>query len=311
MLRRTLSFGRLIVAAVFASAGGMAAAGERIDFSGELATGVKYDSNVSVLDLDTHTDRADVALLTDAGFGARVALTQGTRLKLGADWTQTLYQDASAFDLSIRQASAAIEHDAGPVKTGLSLHHAHAELGDEAFLGMRRLSPSLARLFGRRLYLRGAWVRTDKTHRRDAGRSAVNDGFSADAFLFLDGTSRYLALGWLAGREDARQDDFDYRSKRLRLTYAHSFEWTGIEVALKSRLQLERRAYRQELEAPFPLTEPERRSDERWRAALFADVPLNEWLTLQSALEYARNASNLASADFDEVSYSARLAAAF
>lgn len=212
----------------------------------------------------------------------------------------------------IQHASAALKYDAGVLDAGLGLHHVDAQQGGDDFLTLRRVSPSVAKLFGERLYLRGAYVRTDKDLRNDAGRSAVNDGFSAGAFLFLDGPTRYVAFGWTTADEDAANDDFDYDGDRLKLMYAQRLEWPAAAVELKSRLELERRDYRQVLASASLLAADSRqRSDERLRATLQMDVPVNDWLTVESAVEYASNASNLASADFDETRYSVRLAAAF
>ncbi|HZD54154.1 MAG TPA: hypothetical protein VE175_13975, partial [Woeseiaceae bacterium] len=167
----------------------------------------------------------------------------------------------------------------------------------------------VAKLFGDRLYLRGAWIHTDKDQRTDAGRSAVSDGLSMDAFLFLDGPSRYLALGYLVADEDAARDGFDYDGRRFRLLYTQRLEWMSIE--LKSRLQLEHRDYAQLVDEPLPENGTTRRADDRLRARFSLDLPVNEWFTVESGIEYARNASNLETADFDEVGYSVRLAAAF
>ncbi|HET6629438.1 MAG TPA: hypothetical protein VFG91_06665 [Woeseiaceae bacterium] len=306
---RTISSALCLITALAASA--VTAADDRVDFNGEAATGIEYDSNVSVIDLDKNTGRGDAALLTDLGLGADITLTEAVALKLGYDWSQTRHQDFSDFDLSMHKASAALKYDAGIVDTGLALHYVDAQLGGDDFLEMRRFSPSLAKLFGEHFYLRGAYVRADKHHRTDGGRSAVNDGLAADAFWFLDGPGRYLALGLLIADENAANDDFDYAGQRLKLTYAQRIEASGLDVELKFRLQLERRDYRQLLESSFFATDPSRRADERQRAALLLDVPFNEWLAVKGGIEYARNVSNLASADFDEVSYSARLAAAF
>ncbi|HEX7062067.1 MAG TPA: surface lipoprotein assembly modifier [Woeseiaceae bacterium] len=305
---------RTIASALCLLAGSIAAAapGERIDFSGGAATGVEYDSNVSMLDLDQNTGRGDTALLTNLGLGADVTLTQAIELKLGYDLSQTRYRDLSDFDLSMHQISAGLKYDAGAFDAGLSLHHVAAELGGEDFLTMRRVSPSVAKLFGERLYLRGAYVRTAKEHQADTGRSAVNHGLSADAFLFLDGPQRYVALGWTTADEDADIDDFDYDGYRLKLTYAQRLERPTLDIGFKARLQLERRDYRQILESSSLVpTAPRNRSDERVRAALLVDVPVTEWLAVEGAIERASNTSNLVSADFDEMSYSVRLAAEF
>lgn len=305
---RTLSTALCLLAGSMATA----APADRVDFRGEAATGIEYESNVNVLDLDTNTGRGDAALLTDVGVGADVRLTESADLKLGYDWSQTRYRDLSDFDLSVQTASAALKYDAGVFDAGLGLHQVDARLGGDDFLALRRVSPSVAKLISGRLYLRAAYVRTDKQLRTDAGRSAVNDGFSADAFLFLDGPARYVAFGWTTADEDADDDDFDYDGHRVKLAYAQRLEWPGIELELKSRLQLERRDYRQVLESASLLpADSRRRSDERLRAALLVDVPVNEWLAVESGVEYSSNASSLVSADFDEMSYSVRLAAAF
>lgn len=301
----------LLLIGLFAAHAAVAGNSDRVAFSGDAAAGYKYDSNVNLLDLDTSTGRADAAFEMDFGIGADVILTDKASVKLGYDYSQTRYREFQAFDLSIHRASAALGYETGVVDAGLSLHHIDAQLDNDDFLRMRRFSPSVARLFGERFYLRGAYIRTDKDHRTSDARSAVNDGFSADVFLFLDGTRRYVALGYLVAAEDAANDDFDYDGHRLKLQYTQRVEWMGFDLELKSRLQLERRAYDQFLDAPFLETNGVRRSDERFRAGLGLDTPVSDWLTVESSVDYTSNASNLRSADFDEVTYSVRLAAAF
>lgn len=303
----TLIFLIVALAGRTAGAGGQ----DRVTFNGDAAAGFKYDSNVNLLDLDTNTGQADAALLMDLGLGADVALTDKASLKLGYDYSQTRYRDFSAFDLSIHHASAALEYDTRIVDTGLSLHNIDAQLDNDDYLGMRRLSPSVARLFGERLYLRGAYIRTDKDHRTNEGRSAVNDSYSADAFLFLDGPNQYVALGYLVASEDAANDDFDYDGHRLKLQYTQRVEWMSVDLELKSRLQVERRDYQQVLEAQFLQPNGPRRSDARFRAGLGLDLPVSDWFAVKSGIEYTSNASNLEAADFDEVTYSVSLAAAF
>jgi opacity protein-like surface antigen len=300
-----------VLIALLAGQTAVAAEDDRVTFSGDAAAGVKYDSNVNLLDLDTNTGRADAAMLLDLGLGADIGLTDKASLELGYDYSQTRYSEFSAFDLSIHRASAELEYDTGAVDTGFSLHEIRAALGGDDYLGMRRFSPSVARLFGNKLYLRGAYIRTDKDHRIHEGRSAVNDSISADAFLFLDGADRYVTFGLLAGSENAANDDFDYDARRLKLKYAERVEWMSLELELKSRLQFERRDYRQVLETEFLQPEGARRSDDRWRAGFGLDLPVGERLAVESGIEYTSNASNLEAADFDEMTYSVRLAAAF
>lgn len=294
-------------------AGQCAGAGDhdRVVFTGDASSGFKYDSNVNLPDLDTSTGQADIALLMDLGLGADVSLTDDLALKFGYDYSQSRYREFSAFDLAVHRASATLEYDTGIVDTGLSLHHIDAQLGSDGYLGMRRLSPSAGRLFGDRLYLRGAYIRTDKDHRTDDGRSAVNDGLSADAFLFLDGSSRYVTFGFLVAREDAVNDDFDYDGHRLKVQYTHRVEWVGVDLELKPRLQVERREYQQVLESDFLQPGGARRADDRFRAGLGLDLPVGDWFSVESGIDYARNASNLEAAAFDEMTYSVRLAAAF
>ncbi len=148
-------------------------------------------------------------------------------------------------------------------------------------------------------------------HRTDDGRSAVNDSVSADAFLFLDGPNRYVTFGYLVAGEDAANDDFDYDGHRLKLQYTQHVEWMSVDFELKSRLQVERRDYQQVLEAEFLQPNSARRSDDRFCTGLELGLPVSDWFAVESGIEYTSNVSNLEAADFDELTYSVRLAAAF
>jgi hypothetical protein len=287
---------------------------QRIRFTADAAAGLEYDSNVNLVDLDTNTGQADTAFLADLGFGSEIALTDRASLELGYDYSQTRYSEFSSFNLAIHRAFAELEYRTSVIDAGIALHDIDARLDGEGYLDMRRVSPSVSRLFGERLYLRGAFIRTDKDHAADPGRSAANDAYSGDAYFFLDGTRRYVALGYTAASEDAVNDDFDYDGGLLKLKYALRMEWRGVDVELNSRLQLERRDYRQLLDAQTsPLLPPngERRTDDRFRAGLGLDIPIAEWLTVENAIDYTSVDSNLETAAFDEISYSVKLAAAF
>lgn len=267
---------------------------ERSLFSFELRTGVEYDSNVAALEIDASSGEADLAALLGAHLG--LESDPGRRLKLDAayDFSQSMHQEFEAFDLRIHMGSAGVGYDFGPVTAGMAYQLADAALGGEEYLVLKQASPYLSRLFGKRLYFRLGWIRTDQEFTTAPARDGVAQGPNLDTFLFLDGVKRYLTFGYERTDEDAADDTFDYSGVKLKGQITHRLHWGSREMTLKAGLRHESRSYRQ-----AGLLEP-RREDARDRLDTEAEWPLFRHALLHARYEYASNRSNLASVNFDE-----------
>lgn len=282
------------------------AAERKPEFGVDAGVGYQFDSNVNIAELDTSTGEADNALLLELGLDGNIPLTDKLSLKLGYGYSQTTYQDFSEFDLGLHRGHAEVGYRVGGFDTAVALRRFAVLLDNERFLDIRQVSPSVSRLIGNTLYLRGAYTNAEKTYTDNPARDAVNDAVEADAYILLNGMQRYLAFGFRVDTEDAVNGELDYDGTRAKATYGHRLEWLPLDVDLKAKLQMENRDYVNVTEA---IGAPRR--DKRFRAGLSAAVPLSQRFRLEGEAEYADNASNLDTAAYDETVFSVNLAAEF
>lgn len=264
-------------------------------WSGNFGLGAEYDSNVAVLELDETAGEGDYAGLIDLGIAYEPDLGDNADFKIGYDFSQTLYDEFDAFDLRLHRGSAEFGYDLGVFKAGVMGHYAHAALDGDEFLILERVSPYLSRLFGEVLFLRGAYVDSDKEYEDNPDRDADKRAWSADAFVFLNGLTTYLVFGYDAVDEDAVAGRFDYDGRKYSTQFVQRIDAGERELVFKTRLGYEERDYSE----PTPSIGAER-LDERYRAKLSLDVPLSEHWTAQTAYEYADNRSNLPEVDFEQ-----------
>lgn len=293
------------VASVVAAKPAFAAA-DRPTIRFNAGAGYQYDSNVNVADLDTNTGEADNALLLGLGLEAKFPLGNRLSFTAGYGYDSTTYQAFSDFDLAIHHLQAVANYKLAGFDTAVTLDHVSARLDGDSYLDATQVAPSLARLFGERLYLRGSIVGAEKSYTANEARKADNDALRADAYILFDGMQRYLALSHVRDSEDALASEFDYDGMRSKLTYGHRLEIGRAKVDLKTHLQFENRDYPEVTDSSGAP-----RRDERLRAGLCAAVPLSQRLELRGEAEYANNRSNLAAADFDETVYSLNIGASF
>lgn len=281
---------------------GQAHAAKEPTFDFKAAAGYHYDSNVSVSELDTNTGEADDALLLEASADASIPFSDALSIKLGYGYAQTSYQDFSEFDTAIHRLQGDLQYRAGGFDTGLALRHFGARLDNARFLDIRQVSPSVARLLGKKVYVRGAYTGSEKQYADRAERDATNDALDLDVYLLLDGMQRYLSFSYRVDREDAAAAELDFDGKRARVAYGQRFA----NLQLKARLQIEERHYNGLHEDIG--TE---RNDRKLRAGLNANYSFTDMFSIEGEAQFADTASNLPGADFDEMTYSLNLAVAF
>lgn len=266
--------------------------------------GYRYDSNVSLTELDTNLGKADNAVLLELGLDGSVPVTDAITVRAGYGLNHTAYEEFSEFDTAIHRLQGDLNWRVRGFDAGLSLRHFAARLDGESFLDIRQLSPSVARLIGKKLYLRGAFTASDKTYAGREERDATNDAFDVDAYWLIDGMQRYLAFGYRIDSEDAVMPELDYGGRRVKLTYRHELE--AVPLTVEARAGLEHRDYDNVDE-----TIGSERRDRRFRAGLSATLPVAEYFGIELEARYADFRSNLPAADFDEMLYGVSLRASF
>jgi hypothetical protein len=260
-----------------------------------LGTGIEYDSNVAVLELDTSTDAGDRSLLLDFGVGYDKPDSGKFDVQAGYDFSQSLHDDFDSFDVRIHRGSGTLSYDLGRVDIGATLQHAVAELDGKEFLTLQQISPYVSQLVGRRLFLRFAYAHSDKDFAGNPTRSANADALSADAYVFIDGLRTYFVFGVRVDDENAIDSQFDYGGETLRAQLVKRLMAGERELTLRTSLRFENRDY----DSPT-LSIGNPRRDDRRQLELSLDMPLGERTTAQVVYEHADWSSNLPSVDFAE-----------
>jgi hypothetical protein len=284
-----------------------AASGDTADaVSFEVGAGLEYDSNVAVLELDASTGAGDAAALLELG----IAYDRPGDAKLdfgaGYNFSETVHEDFSAFDVRIHRGSGNVSYDLGRFDIGANLQYADAALDGTEFLALTQLSPYLSGLVGRRLFLRFAYADSDKDFADNPARDATASSFSSDAYVFIKGLKTYLTFSHRYDDEDAGFDELDYTGQRFGIQLAHRFAARAREIAVKTQLRAESRDYR----AVTPSI-GELRRDDRRELSVVAEIPVGKRVVTRIDVRRADNESNLPSVDFAEtvasVGFSAKL----
>lgn len=272
----------------------------------EVGTGVQYDSNVAVLDLDTSANAGDVAALLELGASYRTRQPGPVGLQVGYNYSQTMHEDFGAFDVGIHRASANLSLDLDKLDAGAMVQYAHALLDGDEFLVLTQYSPYVSKLIGSRLFLRFAYAYSDKDFATNPGRDARADSVSADSFVFLNGLDTYLVFGLRHDVEDALDAQFDYTGHRLRAQLVKRVPAGQRKLTLKAQLRYELRDY----DNPT-LSIGERRNDRRYQLEVTGDLPIGDRVIASMGYKRADNRSNLPAVDFDEDVLSVNFRAAF
>lgn len=261
----------------------------------EVSAGVESDSNVSVNELDANTGEGDMATLVDVDLDYELALDADSDLRLGYGFSRTDYEDFGAFDLDSHLATAAIDHDFGTVDATAAYRLIHARLGGHDYLTMQQASPSIARFFGKKLFVRAEYTYSDRDFADIDPRDATVNAGGADLYWFLKGVRRYVVIGYRYRRENATDAQYDFDANDLKFRLTQRFRMLDRVAILKLGWLYEQRDY----SALTPAI-GRQRDDDRVRFDATLEIPLGEHFFTVLGYEHGGFSSNLPSADYEE-----------
>jgi hypothetical protein len=286
--------GALVLLAAPAHAQEADTAGDSI-FSFEGKVGTEYTSNIAVADLDTNTGRGDWAVTINGLVEAGGSPVDGLTLRGGYEFSQTLHDEFDAFDLALHRGFAEAAYDFDLVTVGVLGNLAQANLDGEEYLTFTQVSPYISRQFGEFLFVRISYAATDKTFEGRPERDATSDTVAADAYFFLDGTKRYVAIGGKAIEEDATSDELDFSGSSARVRFVQRFDALDREMTFRAGAEYEQRDY----DNPTLLI-GNPREDRRMGVDLSLEAPIADNVFVEGSYRFGDYQSNLATADFDE-----------
>ncbi len=265
-------------------------------FSAEFSAGVEYDSNVSVIEIDTSTAQDDFAAQFDFGLGAETDLGENTEVKVGYNFGQDIQFDVSAFDTQSHRLSGEISHDFGGVETGASYQYIYSKLGGAGFLRMHRASPYVAAYVAdKKAYLRASYIYTDKTFIGRPTRDAQVNAGNGEVFYFVNGLRTYIIAGYRYESADAVAPEFDFNSHNIKLRLNQRIPIAGAKSKFRIGWRYEDRTYRSVTPSIGAI-----RADERHRFNASLEVPVSDIVYTELEYRYDDFSSNLPSADFNQ-----------
>lgn len=272
----------------------------------EIEAGAQYDSTLAVTELDQVSSRGDWASVFNARLGGRLKPTERVTLKGSYRYGSRDYRQFQQFDQDLHTLALDGSVKLAGTKLGLSHHRARALLASDRFLDLTKTSLYAGRLFDNGLYLRSALADQQKTFANNPGRDSDGLGAELDFYYFPDGAGRYWYLGLGGETEDAQAPRFDNRALSVKARYSHEFVMLDREQTIQLGWRFQDRDY----DNTDPQLQTERQ-DRRHTVNASWTLELNEYLALESEVEYGDYQSNLEVADYDETSASVLLRAAF
>lgn len=264
-------------------------------FRFEGKVGAEYNSNVAVQDLDTNTGQGDWA----ATFGGLVEASgqpiDKLTLRGGYEFSQTVHDEFSAFDLTLHRGFAEVAYDFDFATLGVLGNVAQANLDGDGYLTFTQISPYMSKQFGDALFVRLSYAATDKSFDGRPTRDATSDTIAADAYFFLDGARRYIAIGGKAIEEDANSDELDFGGGSARICFVQRFDALDREMTFRAGAEYEQRNY--DNTTPIIGTP---REDKRAGVDVSLEAPISGNVFVEGSYRYGGYQSNLASADYDE-----------
>ena len=274
-------------------------------FKLNIAAGGEYDSNITVSELDTTTNKGDFAALLDFTAEYKTKAGENTNLEFGYDFSQSLYSSESNFNLQTHALTLNADTELNGFDLGLGYGFYSNRLGGDKFLDLHTLSPSAAYFFGE-----GSYVRADYTYYKKAfttldDRDANTHSIGTSFFQFIEG-GNFFNFGLRYEKENTVSDEFDYSGIVARAGFTNKFDLKGEEARLSLSLEYKARNYENITESIN-----EKRDDKRTTFTAKMTYPFLKELSLMPQYQYINASSNLDSADYSEHILGVKLGYAF
>ncbi len=262
--------------------------------SGKFSFGVESDSNVTVSNIDDESGVRDSLWTFSSNVDLKKKVSKHTEAKIGLRHSLDRFQNLSEFDLDTSIVSAEIEHDFDKLTLGTSLKYIVADLDSEQFLSISRASVSASGLLSKKVFFRADYTYSETEFDVSANRDATKHALGANLYYFLEGSKRYVVIGYKYQDEDALAARFDRISHNLKLRYRHRF--SAFNRTLIGRLKASYRLRDYDAITPsIGLI----REDERYRLGADLKLILSDSLFLMLEYEFSDYQSNLPAADYE------------
>lgn len=265
----------------------------RFNLSGEFEMGMRYDSNLNVVGLDSHSATDDRALVSNGKIKARWQADEKWHLNGGISHSLTRYDSLQDFNLDITTLSVSGGFKSTLAQFGLHAYRADAQLATDDFLTYQQQGLSIADHAFSKGFWRISLDQTDKSFAQLSHRDASAHSMRGDGFWFYQ-QDGFINLSYEFQDEDANTTALDFVSHGVNLKVQHSLLLLGETTRLQASYQIERRHYSTDEQSEFG------RDDYRSVMELSIHYPLLSYLDVNLSAKRGDYDSTLTTADFRE-----------
>ncbi len=270
-------------------------ASERDGLSGRAWSGIEYNSNVAVLEVDQTSGEGDFAGVFEGELVYRKTLAGGLGAEVSYDFSQSLQFDFPDFNIRTQIAMGDLSHQTGARRVGVNYFFADAALAGEGFLDIHQGTVYGETMVGNRGYLRGSYAYADKSYDIDPERDGETHAGSLNGFYFFNQAKSYSTLIYTFTDENTRDAQFSYTGHEVRARLVHKAVLARRELKLEAGASWEDRGY----DGVTPSIQ-EVREDERLRFQLAAEQAVTRHVSVRIDYEHSILESNLPAVDFRE-----------
>lgn len=267
----------------------------------DLSAGVKFDDRVTVDEVDTNAAASDVAAVLGVDADYRLVDSDNSRVEIGYQFDQSLYQDLSQFDYQKHTPSltAWTKTDNG-MKLAFTYSFTRALLGGDFFLNQHLISPSISTFVSDNVQVAMFYKFYDRDY-ADDNRDGQTHEPGVDVHYFFDKSKKgYLLVGASYTSEDTAGTAFVFSGPSARATVQLPIEPFGQQGKLRFSYTYQLRDYDNAASLTPPIPGETTRRDDRQTLRAYGEVEIVDDLKATAEYRFTDRSSNLPTADYSK-----------
>ena len=264
----------------------------------DLEAGILYDSNVDNDENDSSSSIGDSAVTFEIDAAYKLVNSEHSRIELGYNFFQSLYQDLSAFNYQTHKPELSAWTKLGTVKLGVAYMYSNAQYDGAFFQQQHVFTPSISGMLTDNIHFKATYRYVDKNYNvADNGRDAQTQQPAGDLQFYFDKANKgYVSLGGTYTIEDASDLAYDYDG----LTGRAAVQFPIAVFGKGGRLKVSYAYLMRDYDDITSTSIGEKREDRRHTFRAQGEVEVTANLTAIAEYRFVDRNSNLASANYSE-----------
>ena len=204
---RTLAW--VVVGAMTLAVGAAHAAEAKKPWKLTASAGIQFDDNVNTSSLDNTTGSGDKAAVLEFSAEYKVLDSKALGLEISYNFSQSLYEDLSDFDLHSHTGSLFADREVAGYNVSAFYGYTRTLLGGFHFLELNNFQPSVGRLVTDNWYVNLAYNYQNKKFINANERDSNLNAGEITNFIFFNKSKSFVKLGYRFEEENSPAAQFD------------------------------------------------------------------------------------------------------